>query len=183
VWWPLRGSFVPGFDLRREAHSVRGTVWEREGLKETRPLWPPQRGVGLQEPNLGKTNPCVSLHYSLAICFAHSLADSFIFLTLTRLVVVFIFVNFSFALFTPPLGDFQARRGQGGAAACGRVVETMGFGPLISCLTAMIRCRVEVEWTVDSLLCGADSIWDVASRGSALALGSRSGGSDRASTT
>jgi hypothetical protein len=70
-------------------------------------LWPPQRGVGLQEPNLGKTNPCVSLHYLLAICFVPSLADSFIFLTLTRLVVVFIFVNFSFALFTPPLGDFQ----------------------------------------------------------------------------
>jgi hypothetical protein len=76
-------------------------------LKETRPLWPPQRGVGLREPNLGKTNPCVTLHYSLAICFAPSLADSFIFLTLTRLVVVFIFVNFSFALFTPPLGDYQ----------------------------------------------------------------------------
>jgi hypothetical protein len=38
----------------------------------------------------------------LGICFAPSLADSFIFLTLTRLVVVFIFVNFSFALFTPP---------------------------------------------------------------------------------
>jgi hypothetical protein len=32
----------------------------------------------------------------------------FIFLTLTRLVVVFIFVNFSFALFTPPpLGDYH----------------------------------------------------------------------------
>jgi hypothetical protein len=30
-------------------------------LKETRPLWPPQRGVGLQEPNLGKTNPRVTL--------------------------------------------------------------------------------------------------------------------------
>jgi hypothetical protein len=44
----------------------------------------------------------------LAICFAPSLADSFIFLTLTRLVVVLIFVNFSFALFTPPpLGDYQ----------------------------------------------------------------------------
>jgi hypothetical protein len=43
----------------------------------------------------------------LAICFAPSLADSFILLTLTRLVVVFIFVNFSFALFTPPLGDYQ----------------------------------------------------------------------------
>jgi hypothetical protein len=107
VWWPLRGSFVPGFDLRKEAHSVRGTVWEREGLKETRPLWPPQRGVGLQEPNLGKTNLRVSLAYSLGICFAPSLADSFIFLTLTRLVVVFIFINFSFALFTPPLGDYH----------------------------------------------------------------------------
>jgi hypothetical protein len=79
-------------------------------LKETRPLWPPQRGVGLREPNLGKINPRVSLHYSLAICFAPSLADSFIFLTLTRLVVVFIFENFSFALFTPPLGDYQPQR-------------------------------------------------------------------------
>jgi hypothetical protein len=39
----------------------------------------------------------------LGFVFAPSLADSFIFLTLTRLVVVFIFVNFSFALFTPPL--------------------------------------------------------------------------------
>jgi hypothetical protein len=36
-----------------------------------------------------------------------SLADSIIFLTLTRLVVVTIFENFSFALFTPPLGDFH----------------------------------------------------------------------------
>jgi hypothetical protein len=36
-----------------------------------------------------------------------SLADSILFLTLTRLVVVFIFVNFSFALFTPPLGDYH----------------------------------------------------------------------------
>ena len=43
----------------------------------------------------------------LAICFAPSLVDSFIFLTLTRLVVVFIFVNFSFALFPPPIGDYQ----------------------------------------------------------------------------
>jgi hypothetical protein len=43
----------------------------------------------------------------LAICFAPSLADSLIFLTLTRLVVVIIFVNFSFALFTPPLGDYH----------------------------------------------------------------------------
>jgi hypothetical protein len=61
----------------------------------------------LREPNLGKTNPHVSLYYSLEICFAPSLADSIIFLTLTRLVVVFIFENFSFALFTPPLGDYH----------------------------------------------------------------------------
>jgi hypothetical protein len=80
-------------------------------LKETRPLWPPQRGVGLQEPNLGKTNLRVSLTYSLGICFAPSLSDSFIFLTLTRLVVVFIFVNFSFALFTPPLDDYHFATG------------------------------------------------------------------------
>ena len=45
--------------------------------------------------------------YSLAICFAPSLADSIIFLTLTRLVVVIKFVNFRFSLFTPSLGDFQ----------------------------------------------------------------------------
>jgi hypothetical protein len=62
----------------------------------------------LREPNLVKTNPRVSLHYSLAICFPPSLVDSIIFLMLTRLVVVIIFENFSFALFTPPLGDYQS---------------------------------------------------------------------------
>jgi hypothetical protein len=44
--------------------------------------------------------------------------DSFIFLTLTRLVVVFIFVNFSFALFTPPLGDYQPSFDKIFARAC-----------------------------------------------------------------
>jgi hypothetical protein len=43
----------------------------------------------------------------LTICFAPSLSDSFLFLTLTRLIVVLKFINFRFALFTPPLGDFQ----------------------------------------------------------------------------
>jgi hypothetical protein len=38
----------------------------------------------------------------LAICFSPSLSDSFIILTLTRLVVVLKFINFRFALFTPP---------------------------------------------------------------------------------
>jgi hypothetical protein len=41
------------------------------------------------------------------ICFSPSLSDSFIFRTLTRLVVVLKFINFRFALFTPPLGDLQ----------------------------------------------------------------------------
>jgi hypothetical protein len=48
--------------------------------------------------------------YSLAICFAPSLADSIIFLTLTRLVVVIIFENFSFALFTPPSRRLSPRQ-------------------------------------------------------------------------
>jgi hypothetical protein len=61
----------------------------------------------LREPNLGKTNPRVTLLICLRFVFSLSLADSIIFLTLTRLVVVINFVNFSFALFTPPLGDFQ----------------------------------------------------------------------------
>jgi hypothetical protein len=94
------------FEKRKLTRS-EGPFERGKGLKETRPLWPPQRGVGLREPNLGKTNPCVSLPYSLAICFAPSLADSIIFLTLTRLVVVINFVNFSVTLFTPPLGDFH----------------------------------------------------------------------------
>jgi hypothetical protein len=92
-------------DLRKLTRS-EGPFERGKGLKKTRPLWPPQRGVGLREPNLGKTNLCLTL-YSLAICFAPSLSDSIIFLTLTRLVVVINFVNFSFALFTPPLGNFQ----------------------------------------------------------------------------
>jgi hypothetical protein len=60
----------------------------------------------LQEPNLGKTNPCVTLFIRLRFVSC-PLSDSFLFLTLTRLIVVIKFVNFRFALFTPPLGDFQ----------------------------------------------------------------------------
>ena len=39
--------------------------------------------------------------------FLRPLSDSHLFLTLTRLVVVPTLLNFRFALFTPPLGDFQ----------------------------------------------------------------------------
>jgi hypothetical protein len=73
-----------------------------KGLKKTRPLWPPQRGVGFREPNLGKTNPRVTLFICLRFVLRPlSLGLIIIFLTLTRLVVVINFVNFSFALFTP----------------------------------------------------------------------------------
>jgi hypothetical protein len=49
-------------------------------LKETRPLWPPQRGVGLQEPNLGKTNPRVTLFICLRFVF-HPLSRTRFFIT------------------------------------------------------------------------------------------------------
>ena len=49
------------------------------------------------------------MSHSLFACdlFLRPLSNLIIFLTLTRLVVVINFENFSFALFTPPLGDFQ----------------------------------------------------------------------------
>jgi hypothetical protein len=49
-------------------------------LKETRPLWPPQRGVGLQEPNLGKTNPRVTLFICLRFVL-HPLSRTRFFIT------------------------------------------------------------------------------------------------------
>jgi hypothetical protein len=64
----------------------------------------------LQEPNLSKTNHRVSLYIHSRFVL-RPLSDSFIFLTLTRLVVVLKFINFRFALFTPPLGDFHGQPG------------------------------------------------------------------------
>jgi hypothetical protein len=69
----------------------------------------------------------------------HPLADSIILLTLTRLVVVIIFENFSFALFTPPLGDYHhvsskdpnsegGRTGVGSIVPCVVVVCISGMG-------------------------------------------------------
>jgi hypothetical protein len=43
-------------------------------------LWPPQRGVGLQEPNLGKTNPRVTLFICLRFVF-HPLSRTRFFIT------------------------------------------------------------------------------------------------------
>jgi hypothetical protein len=76
-------------------------------LKETRPLWPPQRGVGLREPNLGKTNPRVSLHYSLAICF-HALSLGLVFISNTNPACSCVYIcKFQFRPIHPPLGDYQ----------------------------------------------------------------------------
>jgi hypothetical protein len=78
----------------------------------------------LEELNLGKNkSSCLTL-YLPAICFSPSLSNSFLFLTLTRLVVVLKFINFRFALFTPPLGDFQVAS----CRICGEQVAEAGFG-------------------------------------------------------
>jgi hypothetical protein len=45
--------------------------------------------------------------------------DSLLFLTLTRLVVVIKLLNSRFALFTPPLGDFQSRGNKKDSEALG----------------------------------------------------------------
>ena len=50
---------------KRKLTRSEGPFERGKGLKETRPLWPPQRGVGLREPNLGKTNPRVTLFIRL----------------------------------------------------------------------------------------------------------------------
>jgi hypothetical protein len=71
-------------------------------LKETRPLWPPQRGVGLREPNLGKTNPRVTLLFACDLFCALSRGLVSLLLTLTRLVVVIIFCKFQFRPIHPP---------------------------------------------------------------------------------
>jgi hypothetical protein len=77
----------------------------------------------LREPNLGKTNPRVTLFIRLRFVL-HPFTDSFIFLTLTRLVVVIIFENFSFALFTPPLGDYQKLSSE--LSTCHETIDNLG---------------------------------------------------------
>jgi hypothetical protein len=42
---------------KRKLTRSEGPFERGKGLKKTRPLWPPQRRVGLRKPNLGKTNP------------------------------------------------------------------------------------------------------------------------------
>jgi hypothetical protein len=57
VWFP--------FDWEEKLTRSEGPFERGKGLKETRSLWPPQRGVGLRKPNLSKTNPRVTLFIRL----------------------------------------------------------------------------------------------------------------------
>jgi hypothetical protein len=106
VWWSLREVCFPS-DLRK-----RSSLGPRDRLREGRVERDPAFVASSTGSRFEKTEPrsnksACHTSYSPAICFPLSLADSIIFLTLTRLVVVIIFENFSFALFTPPLGDFH----------------------------------------------------------------------------
>jgi hypothetical protein len=76
-------------------------------LKETRPLWPPQRGVGLQEPNLGKTNPRVTLFICLRFVF-HPLSRGLVFISNANPACSCVYIcKFQFRPIHPPLGDYQ----------------------------------------------------------------------------
>ena len=76
----LAGKFCSRLIEKKKLTRSEGPFERGKGLKKTQPLWPPQRGVGLQEPNLGKTNPRVSLYYSLAICF-HALSRGLVYIS------------------------------------------------------------------------------------------------------
>jgi hypothetical protein len=66
-------------------------------LKETRSLWPPQWGVGLQEPNLGKTNHRVIRFICLWFVFALSFGLDFIPNANLACRLCLKFINFGFA--------------------------------------------------------------------------------------
>jgi hypothetical protein len=71
--------------------------------------------------------------------------DSIIFLTLTRLVVVIIFENFSFALFTPPLGDFHVAIGEALKPCRSIAVGVVGTLLTSPCFRRGLRTAVVME--------------------------------------
>jgi hypothetical protein len=75
-------------------------------LKETRSLWPPQRGVGLQEPNLGKTNHRVIRLICLWFVFALSFGLNYISNANPACRLCLKFINFRFA-YSPPSRQLQ----------------------------------------------------------------------------
>jgi hypothetical protein len=76
-------------------------------LKETRPLWPPQRGVGLREPNLGKTNPRVTLFIACDLFCA--LSRGLVYISNANPACSCVYIcKFQFRpIHPPPLGDYQ----------------------------------------------------------------------------
>jgi hypothetical protein len=88
-------------------------------LKETRPLWPPQRGVGLREPNLGKTNPRVTLFICLRFVF-HPLSRTRFFITNANPTCSCVYIcKFQFRPIHPP----PSRRLSGGESAATAAVS------------------------------------------------------------
>jgi hypothetical protein len=61
----LAGKFCSRLIEKKKLTRSEGSFERGYELKETRPLWLPQRRVGLREPNLGKTNPRVTLFIRL----------------------------------------------------------------------------------------------------------------------
>jgi hypothetical protein len=108
----LWGLSVP-FDWEEKLTRSKWPFERGKGLKETRSLWPPQRGVGCKNRTSVKQ---IIVSSALFACdlFSPSLSDSFIFLTLTRLVVVLKVCKFQICPIHPPLGDFQYPDSDGG---------------------------------------------------------------------
>jgi hypothetical protein len=93
--------------LRRRLTRSKWAFERGKGLKQTRSLWPPQRGLGSLEPNLGKTNHRVIRFIFLVDLFFPSFPDSNFILTLTKACSAFKCCKFQFSPIHPPLGDFQ----------------------------------------------------------------------------
>jgi hypothetical protein len=107
LWWSLWGLSDP-IDWGEKLTRSRWPFERGKGLKETGSLWPPQRRVGLQEPNLGKTNHCVTLFICLWFVFALSFGLAFISNANPACRLFLKFINFRCAYSPPPpLGDFQ----------------------------------------------------------------------------
>jgi hypothetical protein len=69
-------------------------------------LWPPQRGVGLREPNLGKTNPVSHSPFGCDLFFTLSRGLDYISNANSACSCIYI-CKFQFRPIHPPLGDYQ----------------------------------------------------------------------------
>jgi hypothetical protein len=108
-------------------------------------LWPPQRGVGLQEPNLGKTNPRVTLFICLRFVF-HLLSRTHFSITNANPACSCVYIcKFQFRpIHPPPLGDYHqpstSVTGQP-AAGEGATVDTARNGPAVMAVAGVRKQR------------------------------------------